>query len=95
MKEKMKQIWLFMVFVVFSMSTKVMAAAAVTSKLNSLNELVLGIITAAGVIVLAWGVFDFATAYQSGDTSHQTMSLKKIVSGLIMVGAPQIVGLLK
>ena len=71
------------------------ATAVVTQKLGSLNELVLGIVTAAGVIVLAWGIFEFATAYQSHDTSQQTMSLKKVVSGIIMVAAPQIIALLK
>ena len=71
------------------------ATAVVTQNLGSLNELVLGIVTAAGVIVLAWGIFEFATAYQSHDTSQQTMSLKKVVSGIIMVTAPQIINLLK
>ena len=71
------------------------ASSVVTAKLGSLNDLVLGIVTAAGVIVLAWGIFEFATAYQSHDTSQQTMSLKKVVSGIIMVAAPQIIALLK
>ena len=71
------------------------ATAVVVQKLGSLNDLVLGIVTAAGVIVLAWGIFEFATAYQSHDTSQQTMSLKKVVSGIIMVTAPQIIALLK
>ena len=71
------------------------ATAVVTQKLGSLNELVLGIVTAAGVIVLAWGIFEFATAYQSHDTSQQTMSLKKVVSGIFRVAAPQIIALLK
>ena len=72
-----------------------LAAEAVTSKINALNEIVLSIVTAAGVIVLAWGIFEFATAYQSHDTSQQTMSLKKVVSGILMVGAPTIINLLK
>ena len=76
-------------------ASKASATAVVTQKLGSLNELVLGIVTAAGVIVLAWGIFEFATAYQSHDTSQQTMSLKKVVSGIIMVTAPQIINLLK
>ena len=73
----------------------VLAADVVTGKLNSLYDLVLGIITAAGVIVLAWGIFEFASAYQSRDTAQQTDSLKKVVSGIIMIGAPTIIGLLK
>ena len=81
--------------ILFSLYASAAATEAVTQKLGSLNELVLGIVTAAGVIVLAWGIFEFATAYQSHDTSQQTMSLKKVVSGIIMVAAPQIVSLLK
>ena len=76
-------------------SMNVMAAEAVTSKINSLYDIVLGIITAAGVIVLAWGIFEFASAYQSRDTAQQTDSLKKVVSGIIMVAAPTIINLLK
>lgn len=71
------------------------AAEEVTAKINSLYELVLNIITAAGVIVLAWGIFEFATAYQQHDTSQQTMSLKKVISGFIMIAAPTIINLLK
>ncbi len=73
----------------------VFAADAVTAKIGNIESLVSGIITAAGAIVLLWGVFEFASAYQSHDTSQQTQSLKKVVSGLIMVAAPTIVGLLK
>lgn len=73
----------------------VFGAEAVTSKINSLYEIVLGIITAAGVIVLAWGIFEFASAYQSRDTAQQTDSLKKVVSGIIMVAAPTIINMLK
>lgn len=75
--------------------TPVFAADAVTAKIGNIESLVSGIITAAGAIVLLWGVFEFASAYQSHDTSQQTQSLKKVVSGLIMVAAPTIVGLLK
>ena len=77
------------------LSMNSMAAEAVTSKINSLYDIVLGIITAAGVIVLAWGIFEFASAYQSRDTAQQTDSLKKVVSGIIMVAAPTIINLLK
>ena len=73
----------------------VVAAETVTSKINALYDVVLGIITAAGVIVLAWGIFEFASAYQSRDTAQQTDSLKKVVSGIIMVAAPTIINLLK
>ena len=66
----------------------------VVSRINSLQTLVMGIITAAGAIVLAWGVFDFAAGYQAHDTSQQTQSLKKVVAGILMLLAQSVVNML-
>ena len=41
--------------------------------------------TAAGAIVLAWGIFEFAAAYQHHDTSCRTSALKKVISGILMI----------
>ena len=95
MKYKWNRIQIFLMTLLHMMPTRVYAAEVVTGKINALNEIVLSIVTAAGVIVLAWGIFEFATAYQSHDTSQQTMSLKKVISGILMVGAPTIINLLK
>ena len=75
-------------------SIPVFATDAVVSQINLIKDLVLGIITAIGAIVLAWGVFELAFSYQSHDTSQQTAAIKKLVSGLIMVAAPTIIGVL-
>ena len=69
--------------------------AAITGKITNLYNLVLGIIKAAGAIVLAWGVFEFAAGYQSHDSSQQTQSLKKVISGILMCGASTIISLVK
>lgn len=95
MKHRWNKIQMFLMTFLLMVPVRVYAAEEVTSKINSLNEIVLSIVTAAGVIVLAWGIFEFATAYQSHDTSQQTMSLKKVISGILMVGAPTIINLLK
>ena len=95
MKKKLKYLLTIMTAMAVMGCMNVYAADAVTSKINSLYDIVLGIITAAGVIVLAWGIFEFASAYQSRDTAQQTDSLKKVVSGIIMVAAPTIINLLK
>ena len=71
------------------------AAAQVQGKINNLYSIVTTIIPAAGAIVLAWGVFEFASAYQSRDTAQQTDSLKKVVAGILMCLAPTIINLLK
>ena len=71
------------------------SASAITGKINNLYSLVLGIIKAAGAIVLAWGVFEFAAGYQSHDSSQQTQSLKKVISGILMCGASTVISLVK
>ena len=69
--------------------------AAITAKITKLYDLVLGIIKAAGAIVLAWGVFEFAAGYQSHDSSQQTQSLKKVISGILMCGASTVIAMVK
>ena len=71
------------------------SSSAITGKINNLYDLVLGIIKAAGAIVLAWGVFEFAAGYQSHDSSQQTQSLKKVISGILMCGASTVISLVK
>lgn len=66
---------------------------AITGKIDALKDLVLGIVQSAGAIVLLWGIFEFASAYQSHDTTQQTASLKKLISGILMVAAGTIVGI--
>lgn len=95
MKQKLKRIGVLVPAAALQLTAQTQAASAVVSKINSLNTLVVNIITACGVIVLAWGIFEFASAYQSHDTSQQTMSLKKVVSGILMVAAPTIIAMLK
>ena len=71
------------------------SSTAITGKINNLYTLVLGIIKAAGAVVLAWGVFEFAAGYQSHDSSQQTQSLKKVISGILMCGASTVIALVK
>jgi len=94
-KQKWNCMFFFLMMLVSVLPLRVYAAQEVTSKINALNEIVLSIVTAAGVIVLAWGIFEFASAYQSHDTAQHTMSLKKVISGILMVGAQTIINLLK
>ena len=72
-----------------------MAVGEVQGRLNLIWNLVMGIMTAAGAIVLAWGVFEFAAGYQSHDSSQQTQSLKKVISGILMCGASTVISLVK
>jgi len=80
---------------VLSYVQPVYAADAVTAKINNIYTLVVGIIGALGAIILAWGVFEFATAYQHHDSSQQTMALKKVVAGILCCSASALIALLK
>jgi len=84
----------FLLFLLLSIPINAFATSEVVSRINSLQSLVMGIITAAGAIVLAWGVFDFAAGYQAHDTSQQTQSLKKVVAGILMLLAQSVVDML-
>ncbi len=72
-----------------------LAADVVTGKIDSLNNLIMAIIAGIGVIFLAWGIFNFATALQSHDTPQQTAAIPKIVGGFICIGISAIVNALK
>lgn len=95
-KQKMKIAKAVCIFgiLLFSTPMTVGAVAEVTAPIKSLQTLVTSIVSAVGAIVLVWGIFDFATAYQQHDSSQQTQSLRKIVAGLLMLAVTPIVTLL-
>lgn len=94
-RKKRNAVWLVPFTVVMMTPMTAFAASQVQAKINNLYQIVTTIITAAGAIVLAWGVFEFASAYQSRDTAQQTDSLKKVVAGILMCLATTIINLLK
>lgn len=71
------------------------AAKKITKKFDNLEDLVLGIIGAAGVIYLAKSVFEFASAYQSSDSSGVNSAVKGILGGLMMISISGIIAFLK
>ncbi len=60
--------------------------SAITQPLENLKTLVIAIIGAAGVIILAKNVMEFAQAYQQQDSSTMNSALKGIVAGIMMAG---------
>lgn len=73
----------------------VWASSQVVNQINNLYTLVVGIIAAAGAIVLAWGGFELGMAYFERDSSSQVQALRKIIGGLIMLGIGGIIALIK
>jgi hypothetical protein len=73
----------------------VLASDEVTAKIGNIETLVVSIIAAFGTIILAWGAFDFFSAYQHSDTAQQTQALRRVVAGLGMCAISGILALLK
>lgn len=85
---------------VFTNSVMVRAAddkkgnvAEVTNGIEILKTLALSLVQGVGVIFLAWGLLDFATAYSAHDTSQQSIAIKKCVGGVVAIAVPGIVKL--
>ena len=90
-KKKCLMVLMTVLILAMAFSMNASATDAVIGQINSLKTFVVNIITAAGSIVLAWGVFEIASANQSRDTAQQTDSLKKVIAGIIMVFGSQII----
>lgn len=81
-------------------NNRVMAAysnadiSSVTSGIDILTDIVLAIVGGIGVIFLALGVLDFATAVTAHDTTQQLSGIKKAVAGIVVIAVPVIVKLL-
>lgn len=67
--------------------------AEVTNGIEILKTLALSLVQGVGVIFLAWGLLDFATAYSAHDTSQQSIAIKKCVGGVVAIAVPGIVKL--
>lgn len=67
--------------------------AEVTNGIEILKTLALSLVQGVGVIFLAWGLLDFATAYSAHDTSQQSVAIKKCVGGVVAIAVPGIVKL--
>ena len=67
--------------------------AEVTNAIEILKTLALSLVQGVGVIFLAWGLLDFATAYSAHDTSQQSIAIKKCVGGVVAIAVPGIVKL--
>ena len=72
-------------------AAKASGTSVITSGFNSLYEIVAAIVSSIGQLLLLWGVFEWATAFNSQDGTMQSMAFKRIASGLVACLAPQIV----
>lgn len=67
--------------------------AALDSGLATLKNISVGVIAGIGIIILAWGIFDLATALNQHDNSQLPNSFKKIASGVLMTSCGAVLAL--
>lgn len=65
--------------------------ASLDNGLNVIKNISMGIIAGIGVVVLAFGLFEFATSFFQHDTAQTPVAIKKIVSGIIMIAIGAII----
>lgn len=63
-------------------------------KFTIFQDLVSSFVSAVGIIITLWGVFEWGNSMQSGDGSAQSMAFRRIGGGLVMLLAPQILNIL-
>lgn len=67
------------------------AVKEITDGIDLLKKIVLSSVAGVGIIFLAMGVIDFASAYSAHDTTQQTMAIKKVIGGIITIATPAII----
>lgn len=65
----------------------------VTDGIDILKDITLAFVAGIGVIFLALGIVDWATAFSSHDTSQQMQGIKKATAGIIIIAIPVIITL--
>ena len=73
---------------------QVYASNPVEQRINNITTFVVTIIAAAGSVVLAFAGWDFAEAWKAQDPSAQTLAIRKIISGLIMIFIGVVIGII-
>ncbi len=78
----------------YAKATTATDATAVTNPINNLADLMTSIIAAAGAIILAKNIYDFAVAYQATDSAGMSMALKGIIAGLLMISVKVVISIM-
>ena len=93
-KERIFATLALMIMTAPQLTTYVWAANPITTPLKSFYDIVAGIISAVGSLILLWGFLELGLAFQSSEGSMQANGFKRITGGLVIVFAPQLVPLL-
>ena len=95
--DKIAVFWLMFVSFLTAQAQEVFATSSgdgteIVTAIDKITMISVRIISAIGIVVALYGIFEFATAWGQHDSSQQTSAIKKIVAGLIMIFAGSIAG---
>jgi len=94
--DKIAVFWLMFTGFLTSQAQEVFASSGdgseIVKSIDNITKISVTIISAIGIVVALYGIFEFATAWGQHDSSQQTSAIKKIVAGLIMIFAGAIAG---
>lgn len=88
--DKVTVFWLILAGFLTNQTQEVFATEdgkSIVTSIDNITKISVTIISAIGIVVSLYGVFEFATAWGQHDSSQQTSAIKKIVAGLIMIFA--------
>lgn len=95
MKNKLKKIyWTVAAFILAMLPHTALAAPDPVAGINNLKNLFLNILSAAGVIIVVWGIVQVAMGFYSQDGTQKTQGVLFLVGGFLMAGVGVILGLL-
>ncbi len=78
-----------------NLSTLAYANTPATASLDKLGELMMGILSAIGVLVLIWGAGKFAMAIKNEDAHSMQGAFLYIASGALLIATPILVASIK
>lgn len=94
LKKTMVFLCMAFVFAVSSSAPVFANAQAITSKFDILKDIIAAIVSAIGVLVTLWGLFELGNSMQTQEGGALSQAMKRIGGGLVMVVGPQLLALL-
>lgn len=87
MKRNFKKIYWTMAAVIMSlMPTTALAAPDAVETIDNLKGIMLDILSAAGVIMLIWGIVQVAMGFKSQDGTQKTQGVLFLAGGAVIAG---------
>ena len=83
---KRKKFWTLAAMGICSMPGMALAATDAVSTINNLKNLMLNVLSAAGVVAVIWGIVQVAMGFKSQDGSQKTQGVLFLAGGALLAG---------